>query len=233
MRGRFFLVSFFCILLFACRSATPSYPGGGVYHTVKRHQTLWRICKTYGVDMHDVARINHIKDPSRIRDGQRIFIPGARRVLKVDIYIDDIGGKKGRREDPKTLTLARGRFIWPVRGKVTQEFGVKCTTKHDGIDISAPKGTPIRAADSGRVLYSGDEIRDYGNIIILKHKDGFISIYAHNDANAVGEGENIVRGQIIGRVGTTGRTTGSTKGSNLHFEIRKNNRPINPRLVLD
>jgi murein DD-endopeptidase MepM/ murein hydrolase activator NlpD len=179
--------------------------------------------------MYKVARVNHIKDPGRIRVGQKIFIPGAKRVLRVDIYIDDIGGRRGRPEDPKTIALAKGRFIWPARGRLTQEFGKRGTTKHDGIDISAPIGVPIRASDSGKVLYSGDEIQGYGNIIIIKHGGGFITVYAHNDVNKVGEGERVKRGQIIGRVGNTGRTT----GSNLHFEIRKNNRPVNPRLLLD
>jgi len=229
LRGRYLAVFLLFAILSTCRSVSPSYSRAGVYHTVKRHQTLWRICKTYGVDMDEVARINHIPEPSRIREGQKIFIPGVRRVLNVDIYIDDIGGKRGRREDPKRIALAKGRFIWPVRGKVTREFGIRGTLKHDGIDISAGRGTPVRASGPGKVLYSGDEIRDYGNIVIIKHEQGFITVYAHNQVNNVAEGMNVAKGQIIGRVGTTGRTS----APHLHFEIRKNNRPINPRLVLD
>jgi len=216
------------IIVGACRSTSASYPGPRVYHTVKRHQTLWRICKTYGVDINEVARVNHIQDPSKIRVGQKIFIPRAKRVLKVDIYIDDIGGRRGRSEDPKKIALARGRFSWPVRGKVTREFGIRGTTKHDGIDISAPRDTPIKAANSGRVLYSGSEIKGYGNIIIIEHEQGFTTVYAHNDVNDVSEGEKVGRGQIIGKVGRTG----TASGPNLHFEIRMNNRPINPRLLL-
>jgi len=224
------LAIFLLLAIFStCRSVSPSYPRTGVYHTVKRHQTLWRICKTYEVDMDQVARINRIRDPSRIREGQKIFIPGAKKGLRVDIYIDDIGGKKGRREDPKRIALAKGRFVWPVRGKVTQEFGVRGTTKHDGIDISAPRGTPIRASDSGKILYSGDEISGYGNIVIIKHGQEFITIYAHNQINQVAEGMVVERGQIIGRVGSTGRASAPL----LHFQIRKNNRPIDPRLLLD
>ena len=219
---------FFAIVC-ACRSVPPSYPRAGVYHTVKRHQTLWRICKTYGVDIDEVARINHIRDPSRIREGQKIFIPGAKKVLRVDIYIDDIGGKRGRQEDLRKIALAKGHFIWPVRGKVTQEFGMRGTVKHGGIDISAPMGTPIRASSSGKVIYSGNEIEGFGNIIIIKHSQGFITVYAHNETNYVAEGEKVERGQIIGRVGNTGRTS----GPHLHFEIRKNNRIVNPRLLLN
>ncbi len=230
MKGRYLAIFLLFAIVGACRSTSPSYSGARarVYHTVKRHQTLWRICKTYGVNIDNVARVNHIQDPSKIRVGQKIFIPGAKRVLKVDIYIDDIGGRRGRPEDPKRIVLARGRFIWPVRGKVTREFGIRGTIKHDGIDISALRGTPIKAANSGRVLYSGNEIKGYGNIIIIEHEQGFTTIYAHNDVNDVAEGEKVGRGQIIARVGRTGRTS----GPNLHFEIRMNNRPINPRLLL-
>ncbi len=229
MKGRYLAIFLLFAILGECRSVPPTYPGAGVYHTVKRHQTLWRISKTYGVDMDEVARVNRIQNPSKIRVGQRIFIPGARKVLKVGIYIEDIGGTRGRREDPKRIALARGRFIWPVRGRVTREFGIHGTTKHDGIDIFTPMGTPIKAANSGKVLYSGNEIRGYGNIILIKHGQGFITVYAHNEVNGVVEGEKVGRGQIIGRVGGTGRTS----GPNLHFEIRMNNRPINPRLLLD
>jgi murein DD-endopeptidase MepM/ murein hydrolase activator NlpD len=147
----------------------------------------------------------------------------------VGIYIDDIGGRRGRREDPKSIALARGRFIWPVKGKITREFGIKGTTKHDGIDIFAPKGTPIRSSDSGKVLYSGKEIRGYGNIVVIRHREGFITVYAHNQRNTVSEGMRVTRGQIIGKVGNTGRAS----TPHLHFEIRKNNRPIDPRRLLD
>ena len=216
-------------ILYSCRSVSPSYPRAGVYHRVKRHQTLWRICKTYGVDIDEVARVNHIRDPSRIREGQKIFIPGAKKVLKVDIYIDDIGGRRGRPEDPKKIAWAKGRFIWPVRGKVTQEFGMRGAMKHDGIDIASPLETPIRASNSGKVLYSGDEIKGFGNIIIIKHSEGFITVYAHNETNYVAEGDKVGRGQIIGRVGKTGRAS----GPHLHFEIRKNNRAVDPRILLN
>ena len=229
MRGRYLAIFLLLTIFSTCCSVAPTYPRAGVYHTVKRHQTLWRICKTYGVDVNEVARINHIRDPSRIRVGQKIFIPGAKKVLRVDIYIDDIGGSRGRREDPKKLVLSKGRFLWPIRGKVTRKFGIRGTAKHDGIDISARRGTPIKASDSGKILYSGNEISGYGNIIIIKHEGGFITIYAHNDVNEVAEGIKVKRGQIIGMVGSTGRAS----DPHLHFEIRKNNRPINPRLLLD
>jgi len=199
----------------------------GVYHTVKRHQTLWRICKTYNVDMAEIARINGIKDVNRIQAGQRVFIPGAKKILHVDIYIEDLS-PVGKRPASVDLARVKGRFIWPVRGSISKGFGVSKGKKHDGIDISAPRGTPIKSTDSGKVIYSGNEIRGYGNIVIIKHGPIFTSVYAHNDVNLVQERDRVEKGQVIARVGRAGNTTGSY----LHFEIRNHNRPIDPLLVL-
>jgi lipoprotein NlpD len=200
---------------------------GGVYHTVKRHQTLWRICKTYNVDMAEVARINGIRDVNRIQAGQRVFIPGAERVLPVDIYIEDLGpiGKKPAKVD---LAKVKDRFIWPLRGDILRGFGVNQGRKHDGVDISAPQETPIKSIDAGTVLYSGNEIRGYGNIVIIKHGPVFTSVYAHNAVNLVREGDRVKKGHVIARVGRTGRGMDPY----LHFEIRNHNRPIDPLSVL-
>jgi murein DD-endopeptidase MepM/ murein hydrolase activator NlpD len=199
----------------------------GVYHIVKRHQTLWRICKTYDVDMADVARINGIADVSQIRAGQRVFIPGAEKALDVGIYIEDIGPprKKARRLD---LAKVKGRFVWPVKGPILKGFNPKSKEKHDGIDIGAPSGTAINSIESGEVLYSGNEIIGYGNIVIIKHGPTFSSVYAHNAVNLVREGDRVDKGQLIARVGNTGRA----EDFHLHFEIRNHNRPMNPLLIL-
>ncbi len=204
----------------------PKTPAG-VYHTVKRHQTLWRICKTYNVDMARVAKVNRIKDVNKIKAGQKIFIPGAKKVLHVDIHIEDLGPPEQRRAKVDLVKL-RGRFIWPVTGSILTRFGWSGGRKHDGIDISAPLGTAIRATDSGRVMYSGNEIKGYGNIVIVKHDAVFTSVYAHNSVNLVREGGRVTKGQVIARVGRTGRAT----DAHLHFEIRNHNKPIDPLSVL-
>jgi murein DD-endopeptidase MepM/ murein hydrolase activator NlpD len=192
----------------------------GVYHTVKRHQTFWRICKTYGVDMEEAARINGIQDKNRIQVGQRIFIPGAAKVLKVDIYVEDVTA----RGNSAAVRCEKGKFIWPVQGTMTAQFGMDGKRSHDGIDISAPVGTPIRAADSGKVVYSDNRMSGYGNLIIIEHRDNFFTIYAHNKENLVQEEVVVKQGDIIARVGKTGNAT----GPHLHFEIRKGSRPLNP-----
>jgi LysM repeat protein len=197
----------------------------GVYHVVERHQTLYRICKTYRVDLKEVASLNRIADPSKIETGQRIFIPGAKKVLKVEIYIDDVVAEPA--ETAKTA-YKKLDFIWPVEGKISNTFEEAESRRHQGIDISTPIGTPIKASNAGKVLYSNNGIRGYGNLIILRHSEEYVTVYAHNQVNLVGEGAWAEKGQIIGKVGQTGKAT----GPHLHFEIRKNNKALDPLLFL-
>lgn len=219
-----FVLVLFAVFLGCRHPGNVGYGQSGVYHTVKRHQTFWRICKTYGVDMDEAARINAIKDKSKIEVGQRIFIPGATKVLKVDIYVEDVTA----RERSTVVLYEKGRFIWPVEGTITATFGTNEKRRHDGIDISALGSTPVRAADGGKVVYSDDKMRGYGNLIIIEHQDHFFTIYAHNEENVVKEEVVIKRGDIIARVGKTGNAT----GPHLHFEIRKGSNPLDPLLFL-
>jgi murein DD-endopeptidase MepM/ murein hydrolase activator NlpD len=197
----------------------------GVYHVVERHQTLYRICKTYGVVLKEVASLNGISDPSKIETGQRIFIPGAKKVLKVEIYIDDVVAEAGERV---RIAYKKLDFIWPVEGKINDAFEEAQNRRHQGIDISSPIGTPIKASNAGMVVYSNNTIKGYGNLIILRHSEEFVTVYAHNQMNFVEEGTWVEKGQIIGKVGQTGRAT----GPHLHFEIRKNNKALDPLLFL-
>jgi murein DD-endopeptidase MepM/ murein hydrolase activator NlpD len=193
----------------------------GAYHVVERHQTLYRICKTYGVDIREVAKQNGITDVNRIQTGQRIFIPGAEKALPVEIHIEDVVKETVERE--KTA-LQRMDFIWPVEGKCVSFFEDEVRKRHQGIDIASPPGVPIKASNSGWVLYSGNMIRGYGNLIILRHSDEFVTVYAHNQVNLVEEGMRVEKGQAIGKVGQTGRAS----GPHLHFEIRRNNKAVDP-----
>lgn len=195
----------------------------GVYHIVERHQTLYRICKTYGADIQEVAGLNGIRDVARIQTGQRIFIPGAEKVLKVEIYIDDVV-KESAEKAPERTVSKKIDFSWPVNGTCISFFEEEERRSHQGIDISSPSGTPIRASGPGWVIYSGNTIKGYGNLIILRHSEELVTVYAHNQVNLVGEGERVEKGQIIGKVGRTGRAT----GPHLHFEIRKDNKAIDP-----
>ena len=135
---------------------------------VERHQTLYRICKTYGVDINRVASLNGIPDHGKIDVGQRIFIPGATKVLKVEIYIDDVV-EESEEKGKEKIVYPKSDFIWPVLGSRTAGFDDSERNRHQGIDIACPLGTPIKASGSGVVVYSGNTIKGYGNLIILRH----------------------------------------------------------------
>lgn len=200
----------------ACSSRrSASYRPGGVYHVVQPGQNLYRISLTYGVKLETVARVNGIRDASSIDVGQRIFIPGATRVLDVPIV--------------KPAAAASIPSILPVAGSITSGFGAwRSGHRHTGIDISAPRGTKIKAAWSGVVVYSG-KMNDYGLLVKLDHGNGMQTLYAHNERNLVKRGQRVKKGQVIATVGRSGRTT----GYHLHFEVRRNGRPVNPMNYLN
>ena len=122
-----------------------------------------------------------------------------------------------------------GTFLWPVRGHVLAGYGSGPDGTHnDGINIAAPRGAAVEAADAGVVAYTGNELRGYGNLILVKHGNGWISAYAHCDLMLVKRGDNVVRGQVIARVGSTGNVS----EPQLHFELRRGNRAVDPREFL-
>jgi murein DD-endopeptidase MepM/ murein hydrolase activator NlpD len=126
-----------------------------------------------------------------------------------------------KREAPRT---EKGYFIWPVKGTLTSGFGFRSKSKHDGIDIGAPKGTKIVASADGKVIFSGWGPTGYGKIVIIKHSKKYVTVYAHNSKNFAKEGQVIKRGENIALVGSTGRSS----GPHLHFELRVNRIPVNP-----
>ena len=119
-------------------------------------------------------------------------------------------------------------FSWPVKGKITSAFGTRRHRMHDGIDIAAARGTPVRAAAAGKVVYADHRIAGYGRLIIIRHAGDFFTAYAHNERNLVARGDHVKKGEIIARVGETGRAT----GPHLHFEIRRGATPVNPLAYL-
>jgi len=178
-----------------------------------------------------------IEDPEHIRVGEKLFIPGVLKARNIGPTNGQPSAKSDNTAIKKDLSAAKSptpetpksqktslRFIWPVKGSVTSWFGVRKGRRHDGIDIAAPKGTPIRASETGKVIYSGNGIAGYGNLIIIQHLEGFNSVYAHNSKNLVKVDENVKKKQIIGKVGDTGRA----RGYHLHFEIRRGVRSVDP-----
>ncbi len=125
---------------------------------------------------------------------------------------------------PRPATMATGFFTNPTRGRLTSSFGMRWGKQHTGIDIASPRGTPIFAADAGKVSFSGRK-GTYGNLVIIDHENGYQTYYAHNNRNLVKQGQRVYKKQKIAEMGSTGRST----GVHLHFEVRKNGTPINPR----
>ena len=219
----------FLALFESCAPRSPfPVPGRpqGIYHVVKSGENLFRIGKAYDIPYQELARINRISEPHQIRAGQRVFIPGATRPLPVEIITPSTAVFETRRLPDLRGVIPDG-FVWPIQGTISSKFGPRGETFHDGIDIEAPEGTPIRAIEKGEVLYR-DELRGYGNLIIIRHPGGFVSVYAHNRINQVHEGQEVKRGDVIAEVGSTGRVS----APHLHFEIRKDNVARDPLYYL-
>ncbi|MBI3548368.1 MAG: M23 family metallopeptidase [Elusimicrobia bacterium] len=123
----------------------------------------------------------------------------------------------------------KGLWRWPLRaGIVSSEYGRRWGRRHDGLDIAADEGVPVMAAADGTVLYAGDKLRGYGNVVILRHDQKTTSLYAHNRRLMVKEGDSVRAGQQIALLGSTGHST----GPHVHFEIRKAGKAVNPRTIL-
>lgn len=142
------------------------------------------------------------------------------------------------KEEPRTTqtvvktaepTGAMPSFRWPVRGRVIAGFGSKPNgTQNDGINLAVPEGTPVKAADDGVVAYAGNELKGYGNLVLIRHANGFVSAYANASEILVKRGDTIKRGQVIAHAGQTGNVT----SPQLHFEIRKGSTPVDPTQYL-
>jgi murein DD-endopeptidase MepM/ murein hydrolase activator NlpD len=205
-------------------SPTPTVkrPAQGIYHVVRTGENLFRIGKAYDLTHEELARVNGLRDAGQIFVGQKIFIPGATRQLPVEIITPAEPSARQVSVPDVSESLQEG-LVWPINGTINSYFGPRGTSFHDGIDIGASEGTPIRAIDRGEVIYS-DQLKGYGNIVIIRHAQGLVSVYAHNETNLVRQGQVVAKGETVARVGSTGRVT----GPHLHFEIRRNNTAQDP-----
>ena len=185
-------------------------------HTVQPGETLYHIARIYGVSMASLIAANGVVNPRRLVAGQTLIIPttdGA--AARADLF-------------PWPSSHNSRQFAWPVvAGSVSSPFGIRNGVMHDGVDIVAPAGTAIHAADDGTVIFAG-HLRGYGNAVLLQHSGGYVTVYGHNQRNLVRYGADVVRGQVIAELGSTGRAT----GPNLHFEVRLRGQPQNPLAYL-
>jgi murein DD-endopeptidase MepM/ murein hydrolase activator NlpD len=130
---------------------------------------------------------------------------------------------------PEPMSGSGNSFRWPVLGRIISEFGAKPDGGHnDGIDVAVPQGTSVKAAENGVVAYAGDELKGYGNLVLVRHANNWVSAYAHNDELLVKRGDKVRRGQIIAKAGTTG----SVSQPQVHFELRRGSRPVDPTKYL-
>jgi lipoprotein NlpD len=180
-------------------------------------ETVYRIARNYGVSPGSLIEANHLDDPRELRVGQILTIPGTYSYAS-------LGGSQGGVRSMWNVPRASRQFAWPVwTGTVTSGFGMRHGAMHDGVDIGAPAGTPVHAAGAGIVIFAG-RVHGYGNTILVRHSDNYVTVYAHNEVNLVRQDQYVTPADTIARVGTSGRTT----GPNLHFEVRYNNLAYDP-----
>ena len=207
------------------------------YHIVAKGDTLYNISKRYNVDMPTLSRTNNLQAPFTLKIGQKLLMPGSivispatsssKTTHTVSKSSSALHSRQTAAAQPSTRRSQK--FIWPVKGQVISKFGpIAKGRNNDGINIKVPKGTPVKAADSGTVAYAGNELKGFGNLILIKHTDGWITAYAHNDRLFVKKGQKVTRGEKIATVGSTGSVT----TPQLHFEVRSGKKAVNPRPYL-
>jgi murein DD-endopeptidase MepM/ murein hydrolase activator NlpD len=205
----------------------------GVVHVVRKGETVYRIARAYGLAPADLLEENGIVDPKQVAIGTELFVPGATRVVGLDETTGSGGKATGpapptaEPEPERPASAQKAKLAWPLKGVLYGRYGVRSGRRHDGIDVSAPEGTAIGAAAPGTVIFAGEQ-SGYGSILILRHEGGLVTLYAHCSALLVDEGTAVKAGQVIAKVGQTGRST----GPHLHFEVREGTRPRNPLLFL-
>lgn len=223
-------------------------------HTVRKGETVYGIARAYQTDTKTLAAINGIRPPYTIEIGQKLVIPtpgqtvasapsksapsrsssASKQAAALKAAPKAAPVKTAKAAPPqKPLSPPPPRtgrnFTWPAKGPLISTYGPKANGLHnDGINIALPAGTPVKAAESGVVAYAGNELRGYGNLVLIRHADGWTSAYAHNLSLAVKRGDKVKRGQVIARSGQTG----GVGQPQLHFELRKGTRAVDPKRYL-
>jgi murein DD-endopeptidase MepM/ murein hydrolase activator NlpD len=233
--------------------------GGGRY-TIAAGDTLFGVARRFGVTPSALATANDIAFDARVQTGQRLALPlsardggpqaGATgRVTGATAVSPRPAQAAGAQPGTPPLLptpsatpqptdvaeVGRGKFLWPLRGQVLSEFGPKGTgQRNDGVNIAAPEGASVKASAGGEVVYAGDQVPGFGNLVLVKHPDGFVTAYAHLSRILVKNQQQVAQGFVIGEAGATG----GVSQPQLHFEIRyaptpkDKARPVDPLLLL-
>jgi len=206
-------------------------------HVVKSGETLYAIAWRYGRDYREIAAINHIYSPYTIYPGQKInlsknsIVASAPQRTNSPRVLTRGPARQQPSPHPQAASSAKftnpkypiyGKWVWPtIRNGLSAK--AKISNKNNGIDIHGAFGQPILATAPGEVVYSGNGLRGYGELVIIKHDDRYLSAYAHNYKRLVAEGQRVTQGQKIAEMGQT-----DAQEVKLHFEIREDGKPVNP-----
>jgi len=228
------------------------------FHVVRPGDTLYGVARLYGVEMSALASLNRLTAPYAIRVGETLYLPAPVEPAeappatapatatattpsssaesqpppaKPGQIAPSPSPKQAAAPEPSTTPPSRSGpgFEWPLEGRIIESYGTGANGTHnDGINIAAKPGEPVRAAEAGVVAYAGNELRGYGNLVLIKHKGGYMTAYAHNSKLLVKRGDVVKRGQEIAQAGATG----TVDSPQLHFEIRQGTRAIDPTSLL-
>lgn len=209
------------------------------YHTVSHGDTLYSISRNYNVDITTLSRLNNLREPYTLSIGQKLALPasvGTSSYVKSESQTQKSfsSSASSHASSPsvqptttfsKPTTYRKTKFSWPLRGTIISRFGtIGKGRSNDGINIKAPLGTTVKAADTGKVVYAGNELKGFGSLILIQHNDGWITAYAHNSKLLVRKGQTVQRGTPIAQVGSSG----GVNTPQLHFEVRSGKKPLNP-----
>jgi murein DD-endopeptidase MepM/ murein hydrolase activator NlpD len=200
-------------------------------YKVRKGDSLYTISRTFDVSQTNLARINKLKSPFTIHEGQKLNLPVAgnkktvHRVANTNKLATDKITKKPARK--KTIAIKKGKtnFIWPVNGPIISSYGTKENGLHnDGVNIKAQRGDKVISSEKGTVVYAGNGIEGFGNLVLVRHANRWMTAYAHLEKIGVKKGQEIKQGNLIGLVGSSG----SVSSPQLHFEMRKGTKALNP-----
>ena len=211
---------FFVFFIAACGSQS-SWQDNPQTHIVRKGETLFSIAWRYGKSSKDIARWNRLGDGSLIYPGQVLKLTGMAAMSR-----STTSTRRESKPLPSIPVQPPPKWAWPTNGRINVNFGAKPGTG-TGVLVNGKAGQPITAAASGRVVYAGSGLIGYGQLIILKHNDTYLSAYGYNASLLVKEGDQIKKGQKIATMGE-----GPERKPRLHFEIRRNGKPVNPRQYL-
>lgn len=207
-----------CVLLASgCSTSIVNYEA--VTHVVRSGETLYTIAWRYGLDYLQLARFNGLENPDLIYVGQRLNLRAAGVQRETQSIATTSAPQPRPTAMPRPSPLA---WQWPAEGRLIRDFG-SSSGLGNGIGIGGSVGQAIHAAAPGRVVYAGNGLIGYGQLVIVKHNDTYLSAYGHNSRLIVSQGDDVIRGQTIAEMGI-----GPERQPQLHFEIRRNGSPVDP-----